>query len=291
MKLIIQISILLCLCRTTQAQISDSHWSFYFSCLRPLPPSVPPPMDTTFLYDRTRATPELQDGYDPGRNRPTQLFKQVYGRDESNVEKNLVEVVFLNQIVRFNKNMGAANSLEKVGMELIDKSRFDKDLADFLEPFRNGELDLDQMTFKWRKIKGSDDLSPHSFAIAIDLFNPELIGNSYWHWQATKERAEKFGKGLPPLEESQVQNFKPSDQVRIPASLVEAFENNGFIWGGRWFHYDIMHFEFRPEFFSNYHGVCSSEVKTVTWLDRLSLLIERKRLRLNALAKKWLSKD
>jgi len=25
------------------------------------------------------------------------------------------------------------------------------------------------------------------------------------------------------------------------------FERHGFIWGGRWWHYDTMHFEYRPE--------------------------------------------
>ena len=25
------------------------------------------------------------------------------------------------------------------------------------------------------------------------------------------------------------------------------FEKHGFIWGGRWYHYDTMHFEYRPE--------------------------------------------
>jgi hypothetical protein len=28
---------------------------------------------------------------------------------------------------------------------------------------------------------------------------------------------------------------------------VEIFEKHGFIWGGRWYHYDTMHFEYRPE--------------------------------------------
>jgi hypothetical protein len=28
---------------------------------------------------------------------------------------------------------------------------------------------------------------------------------------------------------------------------VEIFERHGFIWGGKWFHYDTMHFEYRPE--------------------------------------------
>ncbi|NUM57423.1 MAG: M15 family metallopeptidase, partial [Bdellovibrionaceae bacterium] len=27
------------------------------------------------------------------------------------------------------------------------------------------------------------------------------------------------------------------------------FESEGFIWGGKWNHYDTMHFEYRPELF------------------------------------------
>jgi hypothetical protein len=34
---------------------------------------------------------------------------------------------------------------------------------------------------------------------------------------------------------------------RFPRELVLIFEKHGFIWGGRWYHYDTMHFEFRPE--------------------------------------------
>jgi hypothetical protein len=28
---------------------------------------------------------------------------------------------------------------------------------------------------------------------------------------------------------------------------VRVFEKHGFIWGGAWYHYDTMHFEYRPE--------------------------------------------
>jgi hypothetical protein len=30
-------------------------------------------------------------------------------------------------------------------------------------------------------------------------------------------------------------------------SLIKIFEKYGFIWGGKWNHYDTMHFEYRPE--------------------------------------------
>jgi hypothetical protein len=30
-------------------------------------------------------------------------------------------------------------------------------------------------------------------------------------------------------------------------SVVQIFEDNGFIWGGKWHHFDTVHFEFRPE--------------------------------------------
>ena len=36
-------------------------------------------------------------------------------------------------------------------------------------------------------------------------------------------------------------------QAEYPWEIVAAFEAQGFIWGGKWYHYDIMHFEYRPE--------------------------------------------
>ncbi|WP_240488652.1 M15 family metallopeptidase [Labilithrix luteola] len=35
----------------------------------------------------------------------------------------------------------------------------------------------------------------------------------------------------------------------IPQAIVDAFESERFIWGGRWAHFDTMHFEYRPELF------------------------------------------
>ena len=33
----------------------------------------------------------------------------------------------------------------------------------------------------------------------------------------------------------------------IPEPVVRVLERHGFIWGGKWHHFDGMHFEYRPE--------------------------------------------
>ncbi len=85
-------------------------------------------------------------------------------------------------------------------------------------------------TFNWRRIAGTDQLSVHSFAAAIDL---DTAYADYWRWSGGKSG------GMP--------GDVPTYRNRIPMEIVEAFERHGFIWGGRWYHYDTMHFEYRPE--------------------------------------------
>ena len=78
-------------------------------------------------------------------------------------------------------------------------------------------------TYTWRKIAGEARLSPHSFGMASDL-NPNK--GPYWRWSG--------GSSHP-------------DQATYPRAIVELFEQNGFIWGGKWREYDLMLFEYRPE--------------------------------------------
>jgi hypothetical protein len=76
-------------------------------------------------------------------------------------------------------------------------------------------------TFNPRKIAGTDRTSAHAWGIAVDL-NPALA--EYWRNDA-----------------------KLAWTNRVPQEIVDAFEAEGFVWGGRWYHYDTMHFEYRPE--------------------------------------------
>ena len=81
-------------------------------------------------------------------------------------------------------------------------------------------------SFNWRRIAGTSRMSTHSYGIAFDL-NADLGG--YWRWSNRPE------------------GDAGAYDNRIPQDVVQVFERRGFIWGGKWHHFDGMHFEYRPE--------------------------------------------
>ncbi len=99
------------------------------------------------------------------------------------------------------------------------------------EAFDSTDLE-DQMNALWRPILGTQRMSPHSFGIAIDINTPR---SEYWKWD------HRDNWQLDSVE------IKLQWHNSIPLEIVEIFERHGFIWGGKWFHYDTMHFEYRPE--------------------------------------------
>lgn len=157
---------------------------------------------------------------DPGRARNTAFFDKVYGNCRvGEVEKNLESVAWLpkrtKQRLPFNKVNGAARALAAVSAELDAlPASFDV----FLFPSAG--------TFNCRVIAGTDRVSAHGHGIAIDI---ALKRSHYWRNAAPgKDGAIAY-------------------KNEIPMEIVRVFEKHGFIWGGRWYHYDSMHFEYRPE--------------------------------------------
>lgn len=163
--------------------------------------------------------------YDPGRYRNMAFLKAVYGETQAAVKKNLVQVRWLPTLsktptyVLFNKQNGAAAALRRVSQEL---NKLPKRYKKYLTNIGG--------TFKWRKVAGTGYLSPHSFGIAIDI---TVKYSNYWRWDNKKNINAKHLRYVN----------------RIPTKIVKIFELNHFIWGGKWYHYDSMHFEYRPEFF------------------------------------------
>ena len=154
--------------------------------------------------------------HDPGRYRCKAFFKKVYGRNEKKVLKNLVTVNWFGQKILFSRINHAADSLRAVEREL-------KSLCpQYEEYFRQSS------SFDWRKVRGADRMSAHSYGVALDIC---VDFSDYWSWS---------NHGINETDSLTYQN-------RIPAEIVDVFERHGFISGTKWYHYDTMHFEFRPE--------------------------------------------
>lgn len=173
-------------------------------------------------YDPSGNQPEYL--HDAGRSRNEALFKKMYGNSAAAVRKNLVKVAWFGKTVDFMAINGAADSLRKVAAELEHYPQLKKYLAS-------------SGTFYWRPVRGAKRLSAHSYGIAFDIAVPY---SDYWLWKN--------------------KNAGETDRIeyanRFPRQIVEIFRRHGFIWGGAWYHFDTMHFEFRPEIlhYSDHYG-------------------------------------
>ncbi|WMJ82425.1 M15 family metallopeptidase [Clostridium sp. MB40-C1] len=188
------------------------------------------------LYPLSDIKNLMDSDYNPGRIRTYPLLKEVYGYSKSSVEKNLVNVRAGSKYCLFNKNNNAANSLKKVMEELNSLSKAQGNIYSIVFPV-NG-------TFNYRVIAGTNRLSPHSFGTAIDLKSDK---RDYWKW-ASREQGQK-----------RLESY--------PREVVEIFEKNNFIWGGKWGKFDILHFEYRPELIlkSRYFG--SKKTNEKNWYE------------------------
>lgn len=175
-----------------------------------------PDIDDMFAWPYPSGEP-TPAAHDPGRARNEPFFAQIYGDcREGGVQSNLRDVAWMPSLdggtLAFNSRNGAADALEAVVAELAALPR---PITRHLVPSAG--------TFVCRPIAGTDRLSAHGYGIAIDISTAE---SDYWRWAG--------GEGA-------------RWRNRIPYEIVEIFERHGFVWGGRWRHFDTMHFEYRPE--------------------------------------------
>jgi hypothetical protein len=164
-------------------------------------------------------TPPAKD-IDPGRARNGAFFDKLYGNcRRGEVEKNLQTIIWLpkkaHQRLRVNRLNGVAAALQAVSQEL-DELPANYDV--YLYPSAG--------TYVCRVIAGTRRLSAHGYGIAIDI---GLKRSDYWRNSGQQKDGSYTYKN------------------QVPAEVVAVFEKHGFIWGGRWHHYDTMHFEYRPE--------------------------------------------
>jgi len=161
-----------------------------------------------FKYPLNKIIPSKN--FDPGRIRNDLFFKKIYGKSANEVRKNLRYINWFGKKILVTKVNNIDKKLQAIEKEL---KKLPKGYRKFLTPIGG--------TFKWRYIAGTKRLSVHSFGAAIDI---NVKYSHYWKWSKDLKYKNK-----------------------IPYKIVEIFEKYGFIWGGKWYHYDTMHFEYRPE--------------------------------------------
>jgi len=173
--------------------------------------------DIEDMFFTAYKVPEQKPEYlaDAGRSRCDLLFKKMYGASSKQVQSRLANVSWFGQTVKFTTVNGANKQLEKVAAEIAKHPELRKYMKS-------------SGTFYWRNVRGANRMSAHSYGIAFDI---AVSYSDYWLWKNP--------------------NAKETDHIKygnkIPKAIVEIFQCHGFIWGGAWYHFDTMHFEYRPE--------------------------------------------
>jgi hypothetical protein len=154
--------------------------------------------------------------FDPGRFRPDAFFRALYGKNETEIRSRLRPVRWMPSLngpwLPVTTCFNVDKKLEAVIAEL---ETLGPEFAKYLSPPGG--------SFNYRTIAGTERLSLHSFGMAVDI---AVSPSHYWLWEAAGAA-----------------EYKNS----IPYEIVAIFEKHGFIWGGKWYHFDTMHFEYRPE--------------------------------------------
>ncbi len=156
---------------------------------------------------------------DPGRIRNEKFFLKMYGDcNKGEVQKRLKPVAWMpvrrGGTVTVTTTNGVGERLAQVVKEL---DQLPADMTQYLVPSAGA--------YNCRTIADTSRYSIHAFGAAIDI-NTRF--GDYWQWSKGKD-----GKIVW--------------KNRIPAAIGEVFERHGFIWGAKWYHFDTMHFEYRPE--------------------------------------------
>jgi hypothetical protein len=165
------------------------------------------------------ATPPAAN-FDPGRLRNKAFFDAMYGDcRKGKTRKNLVSVAWMPHVwgreIEVTRVNGVAAQLRAVSDEL-----------EKLPPAIRRAAWPIEGDYGCRGVADHGQPSMHAYGAAVDL---NLHYSDYWLWDDGRN--------------ARVVPYRN----RMPEAIVDAFARHGFIWGGRWYHYDTMHFEYRPE--------------------------------------------
>lgn len=163
---------------------------------------------------------------------PMFFFDEIYdSKTQGKLESHLKAISFLG--FRVNVHERIVQPLKEVETKINEAAKTDKEVADFVKSISKNEA------YYWRVIANTNRKSFHSLGIAIDIRPKSYKGKEvYWSW--TKDK-NPDGWMLTSLK----------NRWMPPQAVIDIFEDQGFIWGGKWIIFDNMHFEYHPELILN----------------------------------------
>ena len=190
-----------------------------------LGPIVLPEIDPSIAERlRERTTNARTDG----RLRFNGFLDSLYGISSRDEAEQTTQAIFLLGLeTRVHPLL--VDPLNRVDARIRTQFPSSKPVREFVETLEAADA------YNWRNIAGTQRRSYHSYGVAIDLV-PKYYGGKwpYWLWASQSGVTEWW---TIPLEERWL----------VPQPIVDAFEAEGFIWGGKWMLFDALHFEYRPE--------------------------------------------
>ncbi len=178
-----------------------------------------------YEYSLAPLTEPLPLSGDPVYSRD--LLERLFGRTEPEIRSHGQSATFLGRKVFVNEF--CLDALHEVEADIRRVAREEKEVADWVSAINVA------YSFINRDITGSESRSYHSWGLAIDLVPTSFRGRPvYWRWSRV-------------LDPDGWYRIPPKDRWSPPQAVIEAFEAHGFVWGGKWSHFDAMHFEYRPE--------------------------------------------
>jgi len=192
-------------------------------------PSLADHMEQIYVAGKLDGVPQG----DPGRIRYEPFFRKMYGMYLEEVEGHLEEIDWMPKIFGAGTYKLKATRVNNLHEKL---RRISEELEKLVlcKPHYIIFLVRPGGTFNWRCIANTTRISAHSFGMTIDI---NFYQTHYWQWDLARE-------GAAISEESPLVY-----RNTVPHEIISIFEKYGFIWGGKWHHYDTQHFEYRPELF------------------------------------------
>jgi len=198
---------------------------FYDYELGPMPKrSEVPPEREAALRERTDAVTSSGDD----RLRFNDFLDTLYGVSSlQEAEATMHSVQFLGRWIRVHPLLVAP--LGRVEERIEVSAQADNRVRGYVENLASIHA------YNWRNIAGTLRRSYHSYGVALDLVPASYDGRwAYWLW-AAESGVEKWW------------NLDMNERLQVPQPIIDAFETEGFIWGGKWTFFDNLHFEYRPE--------------------------------------------